>query len=53
MDERFRLTDFACALNMYKSMLEGFGLLGAADGRGSSARQSREPAAADDDRSEL
>lgn len=27
VDERFRVSDFACALNTYKAMLEGFGRL--------------------------
>lgn len=53
VDERFRLTDFACSLNTYKSLLEGFGLLGAAAGTESSAGQSTGPAAADDVRGEL
>lgn len=57
VDERFRLSDFACALNTYKMLLEGFGLLGAAGGRDSSGGHSTRPSAAagdgDDVRSEL
>lgn len=32
VDERMRLSDFACALNTYKDLIKGFGQLGAAAG---------------------
>lgn len=39
VDERMRLSDFSCALNTFKDLLKGFGLLGPRDSR--RFRQSR------------